>query len=651
MPLGLLLAGDGLFLSGLALLLPLLDVTRNRDRIVVAAGVFALGVRYLVWRWADTMAWDLDSVLAFAWPLLFAVFETSRQFDALHAAVTMSLTTDRRPEADRHERALRRMDRAALPRVDVFIPTYSEPREVLYRTLIGAKALDYPNVRVFFLDDGARPWLREMCAREGVNYIERRNGKHAKAGNINNGLAMTRDADPAPFILMLDADFVPYRHFLWRTLGFFDDPKVAVVQTPQFFFNPDPVQMNLGSPVNWAEEQRFFFDSMQASKDAWDMSFCCGSSCVFRRAAIEAIGGVPIGAVIEDIHLSYVLMAHGWVTRYLNEILSNGMATETLGEFVGQRVRWAVGCVQALRLRFGPFGRNGLSLWQRIFYLSTIAYWINLVFVLFYIIAPPMYWLFGVSSYRASLAGLAVYQLPNTIASQVFLIWVGRGRIIPPIWEGVQTVFVLDVARAVYPTLLTGSHRATRATRKGLEVTRTTVDWRQVRHIIVLAALNIGALCWGLLGDDRGGAGDRDADQVNLFWSLNALAVLGIGAMLCVEQPRRRVEQRFAIGETILLADGTSAVLEDISVSGMLLRTPDPPAEIVLRWRDVPPVVATRIRADGATAAYRFEPGPETERALTVTLFTSGFAAQIGRIRFGSFLATVLGRLVMRAQA
>jgi cellulose synthase (UDP-forming) len=462
-----LLLGNILLVTGLVAGMKCLDPGRNAGRIVLATCTILLGFRYLLWRWSSTMAWDVGSVVGLCWPLVFALTETLRQLDCLHAVFTMSVTTDRRGEADRHEARLRALPLAALPWVDVFIPTYAEPREVLYRTLVGTKALDYPRFRIFVLDDGARPWLRTLCAEEGVHYIERRNGLHAKAGNLNNGLAMTRGADTAPYILMLDADFVPYRQFLWRTLGFFADRRIAIVQTPQFFFNPDPAQMNLGSPLNWAEEQRFFFDAMQPSKDAWDMAFCCGSSCVVRRAALESIGGVPEGAVIEDIHLSYALMAKGWITRYLNETLSNGMASETIGEFVGQRVRWAIGCAQALRLPFGPFGRNRLTLLQRLFYLSTITYWTNLIFLLVYMSAPAIYWLGGVSAYRADLAGLAVYQAPYLITSQAFLIWTGRGRIVPAVWEAVQMVFAVDVVRAVYPMLLTGRIRTTRATSKG----------------------------------------------------------------------------------------------------------------------------------------------------------------------------------------
>ena len=399
------------------------------------------------------------------------------------------------------------------------------PWDVLYRTLVGTKALDYPRFRIFVLDDGSRPWLRTLCSDEGVTYIARRDGKHAKAGNINHGLGMTLGPDAAPFILMLDADFVPYRQFLWRTLGFFEDKRIAIVQTPQYFFNPDPAQMNLGSPLNWAEEQRFFFDAMQPSKDAWDMAFCCGSSCVVRRAAIEAVGGVPEGAVIEDIHLSYVLMAHGYITRYLNETLSNGMASETIGEFAGQRVRWALGCAQSLRLPFGPFGRNGLTLMQRIFYLSTVTYWTNLVFLLVYMAAPSIYWVHGTSAYNADLAGLAVYQTPYLIASQAFLIWAGRGRIIPAIWEGVQMVFAFDVVRSVYPMLFTGKARATRATAKGLSVEHRAVNWRLLRIVGSFAVVNVLSLIWGQVDSLRDIA-SPSADQVNVFWSVNALLIL-----------------------------------------------------------------------------------------------------------------------------
>lgn len=649
-PLSRLLLGDVLFLAGLIAMLSVCDSRRNLDRIVVSCGTILLGIRYLIWRWTQTMIWDADSILALCWPVVFLVVESSRQLDCLHAVMTMSLTTDRRPEADRHEAKLRAMDAAALPRVDIFITTYSEPREILYRTLVGAKALDYPNVRIFMLDDGARAWLRALCEEEGVNYIERRNGQNAKAGNINNGLAMTSGPDAAPFIMMLDADFVPYRQFLWRTLGFFDDKQIAIVQTPQYFFNPDPIQMNLGSPANWPEEQRFFFDAMQPSKDAWNMSFCCGSSCVLRRAAIEAVGGVPEGAVIEDIHLSYVLMAKGWITRYLNETLSNGLASESLVEFVRQRVRWGLGCAQALRLPFGPFGRNGLSLLQRVFYLSTITYWFNLVFVLIYVTAPPIYWLFGVSAYNTSLAGLAAYQGPYLIASQVFLIWVSRRKIIPLIWEGMQMVFALDVTRSIYPMLVTGKARATRATQKGLNVEHMVVNWRLLRPILVLGVLNAAGLVWSQFDSIRY-MSNHYADHVNILWSMNALAILGIAAMVCIERPRRRVEQRFAIGELIRLSDGSPAALENISLSGLSLAMPDPPMAVSFRWRGLSLTAARRVRVESGRAAYRFEPRPPSDRALTAVIFTLGFTAQVYRFQFGSFLRTIGSRLLLRNQA
>jgi cellulose synthase (UDP-forming) len=642
-----LLLGDALFLTGLSALLSICDSRWVLVRVVISVGTIALGIRYLVWRWSQTIDWSTPDVLGFAWPLIFVVFETSRQVDCLHAVMTMARTSDRRPQADQYEAQLRAAGTADLPRVDVFIPTYNEPWEVLSRTVIGTKALDWPHLRIFVLDDGARPWVAALCAAEGVDYIERRNGRDAKAGNINHGLSITQGPDAAPFILMLDADFVPFRNFLWRTLGFFQDERIAIVQTPQYFFNPDPVQMNLGSPENWAEEQRFFFDAMQPSKDAWGMAFCCGSSCVLRRAAIEAIGGVPTGAVIEDIHLSYVLMANGWITRYLNETLSNGLASESLGEFVGQRVRWAIGCGQALRLRFGPFGSNGLSLWQRVFYLSTITYWLNLTFVLIYIASPPIYWFFGVSAYRADLASLAVFQAPYLIASQLFLIWTGRGRIIPAVWEAVQIVFALEVTRAIFPMLVTGSVRGTRATQKGLEEeTRVTVNWRLLWHILVLGVLNVAGIAWGQFSDLRNGP-SRLADQVNIFWSINALVILGIASMLCVEQPRRRRHQRFKVSEPVWLSSETYVELVDISVSGARLALEEGPIRLNFLWRGLP-LAGFRVRTEAGASAYHFDRSVVDERALNRLIFTSGLKAQTERIHFGGFVLTLVGRLLFR---
>jgi cellulose synthase (UDP-forming) len=129
------------------------------------------------------------------------------------------------------------------PAVDGFIPTYNEPLDVLERTIVGALALDYPRdkLKVYVLDDKRRDWLRAFCEEKGAIHVTRPDNLHAKAGNMNNGLKVSS----GDFIAVFDADFVPYRAFLRRTVPFFQDPSIGIVQTPQHFFNKDPVQSNL----------------------------------------------------------------------------------------------------------------------------------------------------------------------------------------------------------------------------------------------------------------------------------------------------------------------------------------------------------------------------------------------------------------------
>jgi hypothetical protein len=174
------------------------------------------------------------------------------------------------------------------------------------------------------LDDKRRDWLKKYCEVKGAVHVTRPDNLHAKAGNLNHGLKVSN----GELVAIFDADFVPYRQFLRRTAPFFREPDIGLVQTPQHFFNKDPVQSNLGIERVWPDEQRLFFDEMAASRDAWDVSFCCGSCSILRRQAIDAIGGIPTVSITEDLLTTPAMLNKGYKTRYLNERLSMGLAAE-----------------------------------------------------------------------------------------------------------------------------------------------------------------------------------------------------------------------------------------------------------------------------------------------------------------------------------
>ncbi len=197
--------------------------------------------------------------------------------------------------------------------VDVFIPTYDEPDEILKPTILSALAMDYPH-RTYVLDDGHREGVRLLCEELGVDYLSRPTNEGAKAGNINAALKVTH----GEYIAIFDADHAPFKSFLTELLGYFKDPNVALVQAPQAYFNLDSFQHAAAGPHKnkpW-HEQSVFYDQIMPGKDRMNSAFWCGSSAILRREALESVGGVNTLTVTEDMHTAMGLHAE-WVENDL----------------------------------------------------------------------------------------------------------------------------------------------------------------------------------------------------------------------------------------------------------------------------------------------------------------------------------------------
>lgn len=621
---------------GSLLLLPLISPTRMPVRRGIILIVFALSLRYFFWRFTETLP-PSDMPLDFAFGLAFLILESMLAFSTYMCLLTFWRHRNNTPQADAFEKAT--AGSADLPAVDVFIPTYNESWDVLERSILGAKALDYPNFTVWVLDDTKRDWLRDKCALHGVRYLRRSDNSGAKAGNLNNALAVTKQESAAPFIMVLDADFVPKKSFLRRTIGFFADPKVALVQTPQFFFNPNMLQHNFMLSESWVDEQRFFFDTLQPAKDGWDVSYCCGTSFVARRAAIEAIGGYPTETITEDILLSFKLIDAGYVTRYLNEKLSNGLAPETIAEYIKQRSRWGIGAIQSLFVHVGPFGRNNLSPIQRLLFLETANYWLTLpTFCLFALIAPLLYWYGGISILRAEFDDYTFHFAPAFISSTALFMWVSGGRIVPLLTDLTEFVCASRVAPAVWSALLFRRSQPFRVTTKGMLSDRVQINWPvflEAGLIFVLTAFAILSYRGTLIDGMQPDGGDP---ALYTFWSCWNLLILALVMLLAIERPRQRREERFTVGESAdLLWHGKREAcrLLDMSVSGARLQV-DPAlapqlrdAEVIV---DVPEVGYTTAHVTSAGGNYvhlRF--GAGAPRSAIITKLYTGPYESVAR--------------------
>jgi len=315
----------------------------------------AWGLGYLTWR----VGWSGEG----ASPVAFAMLLVTEVY-GLYALAILAWFSWSRPPAVRPAPTPGRT-------VDVYVCTYDEPQEVVMATLAGCRALTYPHT-TWLLDDGRRPEMEEIAAVAGACYLTRPDNEHAKAGNLNAALPRTE----GELVLVLDADHVPMPDALDALVGYFDDERMSVVQTPHDFFNHDSVQHY----VVGRHEQSLFYRVVCPGKDRHGAAYWCGSAALIRREALLEIGGVATETIAEDFHTTIRLMHHGWRTRYHDEVLVQGLAPHDLDGYLLQRDRWARGNLAVFTLPESPLRARTLTPLQRLSFLaSLLAY-----------LAPPM---------------------------------------------------------------------------------------------------------------------------------------------------------------------------------------------------------------------------------------------------------------------
>jgi cellulose synthase (UDP-forming) len=638
----------GLFLVGAfwLLVVPLLSRRRNRHRQAVTGFTALLGLIYLAWRLFRTVLPFQGPGLDQAWIWLVYLVEMLAFLEVCLFLLLMSRTGNRRAEADRHERLL--AESPGLPSVDVLIPTYNEGMDVLERTIFGAKHLDYPNAKVWVLDDGRRPWLGEFCAKVGVGYLVRPDNAHAKAGNLNHGLAQTS----GELFAIFDADFVPARNFLRRTVGFFLAEKdIGIVQTPQHFFNRDPVQSNLYLEKVWPDEQRLFFDAMAPCRDAWNAAFCCGSCSIMRREAVMRAGGIPTSSITEDLLTTLCLLRHGYRTVYLDEKLSQGMAADSVRGYFIQRARWCRGGIQCLFVPEGPLRARGLSLIQRI--LFAPYGWIVQPFTrMLLLVVPATYLWLGLQPLAFTSTGeLIMFQFPMLLGFALAMQWLAPRKYIPLLSTAVGVFGMFRLLPVVVASLLKPFGEPFRVTPKGAAST-TGVDW----YVLALVGTAIGITVSGILVNlipEYRILTTMEFFPYALFWGVVNLVILAICALICFDMPRRRREERFMVGEPIVVA-GVEAMIEDLSLGGCKLghaagrRIAERGGRIALAIPDVPGELELEVRNANPTHLMGefVDLNLAQREALVAKLFTGRYDNEIHQ---ATGFATVLAHLLRRA--
>lgn len=539
-------------------------VKQNRGRRWILGLSLLLYLRYMIWRALYTLPTDdLTSMIVGGTVYLAELYGLCQFFFFTYQSWSPT---------ERHPAPITRY-----PTVDIMVTVVDEPLSLLRQTLIGCLAQDYPRDRfaVYVLDDGHRREARTLAAELGCGYLTRPDRpRHAKAGNLNHALRMT----DGELIAVFDVDHIPTRTFLTETVGFFDDPSVAIVQTPHHFYNPDIFQRNLRVGTQVVNEQALFFRSLQAGRDAHNSAFFAGSGGLLRRTSLEDIGGFQTQTITEDIHTSMALHAKGYTSCYLNRVLSAGLMPETFEGYLKQRKRWAMGCIQVL-LRDNPLTKRGLTAAQRLDYLGSIFYFFFGLPRVICLIAPLASLLFHKPPLHADVTLLALHFFSFYIASTLAMRPVTRGSR-NPFWSDIYEIamcFALSVV-ALKALAAPRKERKFEVTPKGQRVKKNisaelTLVWP---HMVTFGLL-ISGLALGIQ-DLRHGTGDAGL-PVSLFWGTINLILLTIAMVVASEQPQSRQAFRLNrdfVGELFMDGSSIPARILNINESGAALSLEHP---------------------------------------------------------------------------
>jgi cellulose synthase (UDP-forming) len=273
------------------------------------------------------------------------------------------------------------------PTVDVLIPIANEPHEIIENTIAKVQQMDYPHT-TYLCDDSRTDEAKKFAIKYHTQYIRRppEKKRYAKSGNLNYALPTCK----GEFVAVFDADHAPEKSFLTELLPFFNHKNVGLVQTPQFYTNTDKF---IASGTSQAQE--VFYKYIQPAKNSYNASFCVGTNMIYRRSALDDIGGVALRDHSEDIWTSLLLHEKGYQSIFYNKVLAKGRAPETISAFFRQQNRWSRGGF-VLFFTHNPLFIKSLTVDQRLQYFFSNIHYFTAFSIIVYLCIPIIYLLFGI---------------------------------------------------------------------------------------------------------------------------------------------------------------------------------------------------------------------------------------------------------------
>ncbi|MCA0922217.1 UDP-forming cellulose synthase catalytic subunit [Pseudooceanicola nanhaiensis] len=518
--------------------------------VLSVAGTFVL--RYWLWRLFETLPSAEDPVSLGAALVLFAAETFTVGVFFLTALISADPIDHPKPAPVRLE---------DVPTVDILVPSYDESPELLAVTLEAAKQVSYPEGKktVVLCDDGGteqrcnstdpalreasrlrRATLQKLCADLGVVYTTRERNEHAKAGNLNAAMEKLH----GDLVLVLDADHVPTRDILTRTVGYFaENPKLFLVQTPHFFTNRDPIERNLRLPETAPSENEMFYSQIHRGLDRLGGAFFCGSAAILRRQALDEVGGISGETITEDAETALDIHSRGWESMYLDHAMVAGLQPETFASFIQQRGRWATGMIQMLILK-NPLFRPGLSFMQRMCYLNSMSFWLFPVIRIIFLLSPLLYLFFGLEIFVVSTQEVMAYIVPYLLVGMMVQNALFGGVRWPQISETYEIAQTPYLLKAVFSTMLRPRGATFKVTAKDDSVDNAFLSpiFGPLTALVALLVAGLAAAVFRWIAFP----GDRVVVEIVGAWNLYNFLLAAYALRAVFERPSRLVRPRTA---------------------------------------------------------------------------------------------------------
>lgn len=501
------------------------------SRLVVVLILLGLIGRYLLWRSLASL--NLNTPLNGFFSLFLLIVELYFTFRIGFQAFLLLQFKDRREEAEKNAIAV--TSGKFTPTVDILIPTYNEPAHIIQRTVIGCQALEYPQKKIYVLDDTRREEIKHLAQKLGCEYLTRPDNKYAKAGNLNHAIAQTS----SDLIVVFDVDFIPTKNFLTRTVGFFQDPQIGFLQTSQDFYNADLIAYNLGLSDVLPHATENYYSHYQLLRDGVDCTGLSGSSLVLNRAAIEKIGGFVTTSLSEDYFTGISLSAQGYKSIYLNEKLSAGLGTENMTGNLTQRLRWSRGTLQGFFIKENPWTIPGLKLIQRITHLEEGLFsWIGDLPRLCLLLTPFLYTV-GIVPIQASLPEILYFLLPYYLVYFTAYTWLNRKTQSFLIGDIYTSIHCIPLSLNFFKVLLNPFSEGFKVTPKGVSRNASIFHWDLASPLIGLLIINLisfGGTIYQFSAHQNQLAG------IGIIWSAYNLLLIGCILASLLDAPKVSVE-------------------------------------------------------------------------------------------------------------